>query len=90
MVRRRARRLYRIETDVKVENILSKPWRKVKFVTFLNDLESLRDLLMRVLHVACIELWGAWGTTGATSDDKATHPPLMVCCVQGEWLSLPL
>ena len=56
MVHRWARRLHRIETDVQVADILSKPRGKVKCVTFPNDLELLRDLLIRVLHVACIEL----------------------------------
>ena len=50
------RRLHCIETDVQVADILSKPRGKVKFVTLPNDLESLRDPLMRVLHDAWIEL----------------------------------
>ena len=75
------RRLHRIETDVHVIGILSKPWGKVKSVTFPNELESWRDLLIRVLHVACIELWELWGLgvlTGATYNHRETHPPLVV------------
>ena len=64
MVSRWARRLHRIETDVQVADILSKPQGEVKYVTFPNDLESLRDLLIRVLHFACIELWELWGAWG--------------------------
>lgn len=65
MVRWWARRLHDIETDIQVTDILSKPRGKVKFVTFPNDLELLRDPLMRVLHVACTKLWKlrrTWGT----------------------------
>jgi len=64
MVSQWARRLHRIETDVQVADILSKPQGKVKFVTFPNNLESLRDLPIRLLHVACIELWELWGAWG--------------------------
>ncbi len=50
-------------------------------MSFSNDLDSLRDLLIRVLHVACIELWelwGAWVLTRETYDHRATHPHLVV------------
>ena len=79
--------MHRIETDVQVTDILSNPQGKVKCVNFPNELESLRELRIRVLHVACIELWEFRGhgvLTGATRNHRATHPPLMVRCVQDE------
>ena len=57
----------------------SKPLGKVKSVTFPNNLESLRDLLIRVLHVACIELWelyGAWGTYWRNIRQQGDSPSL--------------
>jgi len=62
-------------------------------VTLSNDLESLRDLLIRVLNVACIELWELWGLgvlTGATYDHRVTQPPLVVRYVQDDRFNLPL
>ena len=90
MVSRWARRLHRIETNVQVVDILTKPRGKIKFVIFPNDLESSRDLCKRVLHVAYIELWELWGLgvlTGATYDHRVTHP-LLVVRIETRWFAL--
>jgi hypothetical protein len=63
------------------------PRGKIKFVIFPNDLESLRDLCKRVLHVAYIELWGLAVLIGATYDHRVTHPPLVVRTRQDDSLS---
>ena len=79
MVSRWARRLHHIETDVQDTDILTKPRGKVKSVIFLNDLELLRELLIRVLNffraLSSGSSKGLGVLTGATYDHRATHIP---------------
>jgi len=78
--------------NVQVADILSKPWGKVKSVTFPSDLELLRDLLIRVLHVACIELWELWGGLGYLLEQHATTGRLTLpwWCAMNRMISSPV
>ena len=63
------RLMYRSQT------FLSKPRGKVKSVNFPNDLDSLRDPLIRVLYEMDIELWelrGAWVLLGAMNNHRVS------------------
>jgi len=43
-----------------------------------------------MMHALSSGSFGGLGVLlGVTSDHRVIHPPLMVHCVQGEWLNLP-
>ena len=48
---------------------------------------------MRVLYEMDSDLWELLGglgvLLGAMSDHRVTHPPIVVCCIQGEWFTFP-
>jgi len=65
-------RLQHIGIDEQVTNILTKPLGKVKFLTFQEQLGSLRDPLMRVVYDAYIELWEIQGGAGYFLEQHTT------------------
>ena len=93
MVQWGAIRLHHIGTDEQVANILTKP-RKGQILDFSRTTWSRWETLLwgySMMHALSSRSSGGLGVLlGATSDHRATHPPLVVHCVQGEWFNLPL